>query len=707
MNTIPLSRSISDAFVRPFTKDGLRHLLFSLLFNILPFTFFISQGAAYSLASGEKRGPGAWAKLGLKMLAADILYAGPAILFYGVYAVLLRFFATFPLIIAVVLMAAMGFFAIRALLIMPVANCCIALGAPVRVAVSAKEMKSVISGSFWRYVLSWVISLAMLFVMGIVVNALSLVPLLIAGVVFSSLHGFITAGRYMNCCRQALGLPLPPKGYAASPGRGVRAAAFMLAFALLAGVMPVEARALAPKLYLADDIQPARPYDSAAGNSDVSGFYDHYQANAYARDTGLYGGNAEVAYNPQTGTWYLRDATADRKYSEMATNLLIHAADVSLDFVPVVGNVKNGIQAAYFGYKAITEDDPLKKQQYAVDATYKAVGLALGGVSRVVKAAKAGTGSLWLKTAIGAKNVKMSKHIVDATQKGLSYYDNVNNALKGVDIVGDGELSEYASPNGIVTVGKYFVENAIDDAFTPRPPSGEVENVYWQGDPTGSGIMPDDYNVGTSGGTAQLDGPANTSQPDGLEVYEYGPCEGAYAVNMPQIPGISYAIGDQPVKLYLYPDGTADFSCTLDITVKYEIPGAAATLSRSVTTIEQKAVTPDRVETDQYGQNPRTYYKFSRRIEMTVTNSYAGEGFTDGGGNINTTSVALFEVEFYKKLTDNLGKDTAVIGTITVKPLDPVSGAQAGNETLISFNASRMRRTVIGADGVPTYTYGP
>ena len=707
MNKIPLSRSISDAFARPFTKDGLRHLLFSLLFYVLPFTFFISQGAAYSLASGEKKGIGFWTKLGFKMLTADVLYAGPAILFYGIYAVLLRFFAAFPLIIAVALFAAMGFFAIRALLIMPAANCCIALGAPLRAAVSAKEMKSVISGSFRRYVLSFVISLALLFVMGLVINALSLVPMLIAGVVFSALHGFITAGLYMNCCRQALGLPLPPKGCAASPGRGVRAAAFMLAFAILAGVMPVEARAVVPNIYLAEDIQPARPYDSAAGNRDVPGFYDHYQANAYARDTGLYNGNAEVAYNKETGTWYLRDATADRKFSEMSSNLLIHAADVGLDFVPVVGNVKNGIQAAYFGYKAITEDDPLLKQQYAVDASYKALGLALGGVSKVVKSAKAGTGALWLKTAIGAKNVKTTKHIVDATQKGLSYYDNVNNALKGLDIVGEGEMSEYVSPNGIVTVGKYFIDSAIDDAFTPRPSSGEVENVYWQGDPTGSGIMPDDYSVGTSGGTTQLDGPANTSSPDGLEVYEYGPCEGAYAISMPQIPGISYMIGDQPVKLYLYPDGTADFSCTLDITVKYEVAGAAATLSRSVTTVEQKAITPDRVETDQYGQNPRTYYKFSRRMEMTVTNSYAGEGFTDGGGNINTTSVAIFEVEFYKKLTDNLGKDTAVIGTITVKPLDPVSGAPAGNETLISFNASRMRRTVIGADGVPTYTYGP
>ena len=141
---------IADAFVRPFSKGNLKRFLLGLLFLIVPFLFFIADGDAFLMAAGRGKKFGERVRMGLKILLVRLLYAGPVLLIYGIDILLCSYFSSMPLLVSILIVFLLCLFIIRFLILSPVAACCLALGAPMKIAASGREMKRTVSGSLGR-----------------------------------------------------------------------------------------------------------------------------------------------------------------------------------------------------------------------------------------------------------------------------------------------------------------------------------------------------------------------------------------------------------------------------------------------------------------------------------------------------------------------------------------------------------------------------
>ena len=471
MNASPLSRDLAQAFSRPFRSGG-KHMLLSLLFLLLPVTSFISRGAAYGFAAGRRDGPGGWAKLGLKILAAQLLLAAPAIFFYAVYKTFDALYEAMPLWFHLLMTAALLYTGVRTAVLSPVSACCLALGAPLRTAVNGKELKSIVGLGVARYLLAAVISLLMLFVVGAVGRGLHLIPAYLAGAVLMTLWNFFSAGLFMGACRFALGIAPPRDSGGYPPPRSVRAVAGVLALALLLFAAPTPAFAAPPR----DQPIPVNPAEGAAGNGEAGTTMESYaDAYRYFSERGAIRPGEDIGYDRSSKTYYVIPAETA---SEMRApgEAIIHTADVVSDFIPVLGNIKSGLQANYYYHQALKTDDPELKKQYSAVAGYKAAGLLLGGIGKGLKAGSAGAKALGY------------------VDKGSKYYDGVANFLTYIDIFRNTDLSSKIGPHRIAE----FVDDFEDVLFKPRM---EPKNILIDFDPSG---MPADYTVPVHDGTAQL-----------------------------------------------------------------------------------------------------------------------------------------------------------------------------------------------------------
>ena len=679
MNGAPLSRDLALAFGRPFRKDGLKALLLSLLFLLIPCTGFISRGAAYSVAAGRREGVGGWAKLGLKILVAQLLLAAPAIFFYALYMAFHARYETMPFWFHLLMTVALLASGVRAAVLSPISAGCLALGAPLRTAVRAKELKSIVSMSMGRYLIASAISLAMIFLVGAVGRVLHLIPAYLAGAVLMALWNFFSAGLYMGCCRYALGIDPPQDGGEYPPPRYGRAVAGVLIAALLLTALPVPVFA-APKGYDGDQPIPVNPAEGAAGNGPAlenkpSNYLEAYR---YFSERGQLGRGETIGYDGSDGTYYVvsaEDSAAMRAPGEA----IIHTADVVSDFIPVLGNVKSGLQANYYYHQALKTDDPELKKQYSAIAGYKAVGLALGGISKGFKAGSAGAKALGF---------------VDT---GSKIYDGISNFLTYIDILWNKDLSSKIGPHKIAE----FIDDLADIVFVSRP---EPQNVLIDFDPAG---MPSGYTVPVSDGTALLTPgvtpPPSLPMPTPMPSVEpvIGPIGAPVAtpqptvapvpvptLNLPdpigrysgtqQVPGSVQSMGAviqpaaNPVYVTVNADGTATFQTEISSTYSYS--GFGATMNGSSSgTIRQENI-------EGKSTSGGITYSFTKRVAINTTVSYAGEMYA-GGGDTQVTGEADYTVYFTLSFTGNGGVE--ITGSISSKPV-----AQGGEQPVVAANMS-------------------
>ena len=453
MNAVPFSRDLALAFSRPFGRGGWKAMLFSFVALLVPIAGYAAQGAAYSVAAGRRENVRGWLRLGLRILAADLLLAAPALLTYEVIQLSNAYFASMPLLVRTAMLLVMLLFIARLLVLMPAAACCLALGAPMRIAVSGSELKRVISGSMGRYLLSALFSLLMLFLVGVVTTPLPTVLRYLIGAALVTLYRCFSAGLFMGCCRHSLGLA-PPRDGTDGGGRGMRRAmAFLLALVLLAG-LPLRASAAYD-----DDVRPINPQDGSSGQGDARGYDARSYAEAYDAfsSQGLLGYGKFLEYDSWEGRYYVREdiehqKTLDKvnKVAGKVVDLTILTADVVTDFVPYVGQAENAIQTAYFGYKAMNTDDPAEKQRCTIMAGYKAANFCLGGFAYALKGGQAAAGGMVNSLVNSATTLERTVNRLDAINLGLVIFNESGNAVSAYDIVQETDYGKWVTPDGVL-----------------------------------------------------------------------------------------------------------------------------------------------------------------------------------------------------------------------------------------------------------------
>ena len=607
-------RDLGDAFVRPFAPANWLRTLLGLLFCYLPFTYFIALGDAYSMAAGTREGWGSRAKLGFKILIAELLLAAPVLLVYGVCFLLGAAFDSIPLAVSVALVILTAILAVRCLLLAPIAACCLALGAPLRVAVSGRELKSVLSGCFWGYLLACLLNLLLLFAFGILTDGASLLVVVLTGGAITALTQYLAAGFFMSCCRASLGLPRPARPTGAPRGRA--AVALLLTAALLLSALPTPVYAAQPHR-ISNVVTPP-------GSGGEKSEYTKALEELAKQD--LHGGSPIDLYDQQR--------TA--KNWSKAGWLTLHVVDVGLDFVPAVANLKNGCQAVYYGVKGYVSDNPEVKQQAYVDMTWKISGIVLGGIARGAKAAKAAGGLVIYKISVSAAQAEKAHKMISAVENGVKVYDGVNNLLKGSDIVTGREDGEVISPNGILTVGKYFVDKAFQDEFTPatKLPKGSGPSGAY------TIVVPSDGSLPTlpalPGDLDQTE-PLEESRPVRSDMV--GAYWGYAAVPTVAVPGVSYNLSQNDVYVAVNNDGTANFDYTMELSIAVSYYGTG---NRTKTTvrISEQGLTPETADDGRIAK-----YHFSKRIDTEAGVTYFGEGY-ESSGNVTVPYSATYTVDF-------------------------------------------------------------
>ncbi len=701
MNAAPLTQDLALAFRRPFRRDGWKALLLSLLFLLIPCTGFISRGAAYAVAAGRRDGVGGWAKLGLKILAAQVLLAAPAIFFFAVYKTFQALFETMPFWFHLLMTLALLWSGVRTAVLSPVSAGVLALGAPLRTAVSTRELKSIVSLSMGRYLISGAISLAMLFIVGTVGRGLHLIPAYLVGAVLMALWNFFSAGLFMGCCRFALGIAPPRDPGAYPPPRYGRVVAGVLVCALLLSLTPAPAFAV-PKVYDGDRPIPVNPAEAVgAGNTVGNSLQNYAEAYRYFSDRGWLKPGDDIEYDRDTKTYRVVSAETLREIRAPGEAIIL-TADIVIDFIPVLGNVKNGLQANYYYHQALATDDPELKKQYSAIAGYKVAGLMLGGVSKGLKAGSAGLKALGQSekfakyaeyTEKGIKILKSGEQSVEYVDKGTKVYDGTSNFLTYIDIFKGTDLSSKIGPHKIAE----FIDDFEDILFKPRP---EPQNVLIDFDPGG---MPSGYTVPVSDGTTQLT-PGGTDRPTltlptPMPTVEpvIGPIGAPPATPRPtdppipiptlslpdpfgrysgtqQVPNSITSMGavihpaPNPVYVTVNSDGTATFQT--EIGSSYSYSGFGATMNGS----SSGTIRKENIE----GQSTAggVTYSFTQRVTINTTVSYAGEMYAGGG----TSTEVAGQVDYTVYFTLSLSGDGAVItGAISSKPV-----AQGGEQPIVA-----------------------
>ena len=695
MNQESVWAGLGDAFTRPFSKGNPGRFFLGLLFLLVPFLFIIADGDAHLMAAGRGKSLSDRVRMGLKILLVRLIYAGPVLLIYGIQVLLTSYFETMPLMVPALLILLQCLFVMRFLILAPVAACCLALGAPMKIAANGKEMKRIVSGSMGRYLLYTLLSLVIIVPLAFFITKLPYIWQFIAAAPFAWIYTYVAAGLYMSCVRRSLDLPVPPRGNVSYPGAAaMRAAAFGMAFVMFVTSVPL--KAFAKGVDTGDTPQPVQPLESSGGYTYDRSFDSYRDAYEYAQEKGLLTQYNEIRkedngsysisskYGVEEGSY---DPLKAEHNIEQAKNALLFVADVGLDFVPVLGNVKNGIQAVYYGYKSFTADTEEERQAARVTAGYKVVGLALGGLGKAAALAKTGKGCLWLKTWLGASKLEKASKVLEYTSDGQDVYDGLVNVLTVTDVVSGREDSEAMSPNGLLTTFNYLW-NGSDGGFQLADPPRNMVYVYpGNGSPYTNFVIPDPDNTSISGDTPVLD-PAETLPPEGILIVpedllnKYNP-KGTYYCTITKanltnvtVPGLKYTLAPATVYVTIDDNLTAGFDVILDLTIAYDIAQAGIkTTMKSNVRLTQRWIQGEMSPTGEM-----VTYTFTDVRDVITESSYSGEGFTGGGGSVKVTNRTEYTVTFYLSGTSGSllsQPEWRIDGKISVKPVS-TEGAMAG-----------------------------
>ena len=412
MNNRSFFRDVADAYSLPFRKQGIKAFLFSFLFTLIPVTSFIGEGAAYSAAAGRRGGIGEWTKLGLKIIVIRILYAAPAVAVYGLYTLLatylfLGFGFQFILLFLLIL------FATRALVLIPVASCALAMGAPLKIAVNGKEMNSIITGSMGRYILTGIMCLLMLFVFDLPMQSeWQLFIQYVLAALFVVLYRFFKAGLFMGVMRHSLGID-PPAEYRKSNGDGIAKAVVAVGLSLVL-ICNSSLSILASGMDNADGYIRYDRWDEEPQPVPEPECNPIYRKEEIFR----YYNGARIPFG-DTGSPSI----------QTIRSVLGDICNVT----PGVSEIKNGFQAVGYYVLGATTDDEEQRLYYHANALYKTIAVFTGCM-----------------TSWGAKALQL----YDKTMSWLGFSD---------DVLGT-KTDEFMGPATIIVAGNKLVREALNKA---------------------------------------------------------------------------------------------------------------------------------------------------------------------------------------------------------------------------------------------------
>ncbi len=663
-------------------KKSIKAFLAAFVFTLIPLTAFIGVGAAYSNVADRKDGIGGWVKLGFKIIIVQLLYAAPAIAVYAFYSLLATYYYL-SYGIQLILLYVLILFSARALLLIPVASCALAMGAPIKVAVNGKEMNSIISGSFWRYIFSGIVCLLLIVVIDIpMLWEWSLLLQYVVASLLEVLYQFVSAGLFAKVVRRSLGIE-PPLGPNSGNGRTVAGAVVAVGMCIL--IFAQSSLSVIAYGRYDEDIKPVRPPGSEGSELFTEeNLYRYYHAPEI--DNGL----------PSAGTVY--DVAGD-----------------ICNVTPGISNVKNGIQAAgYYVLGAITNNEE-QRQYYHSNAVYKAVGIITGPMdSWGAKALQAYDSAMsWLGFSDDLAGTKTDEAFGPATiVQGVANLTNraleeASEAFRKADVAIT-NLVEYTYKETCKQVSltaegldeQYGISDAADWWLTvPQPLPGQSH--IWINDPDHPlETSVDDYWHTVSDGSlnlGELDDQPRLNLPGinsgGGPLHEFDPdsgkkrrddshlpkLDGSYSgqqitPTIPSIEGLTYDIVPNKVYIDIYDDNTASFSTVVETQFDYDLMGYAQESGSAVATVkcsDIQLIALDGSESDGYIPMFRGEFTVRATSYMDVTLSgiaYGNETYTS-----SAEQEADYSVVFILGYCD--GEPQIWGGEISCKPVGVSDGA--------------------------------
>ncbi|MBQ4384250.1 MAG: tripartite tricarboxylate transporter TctB family protein [Firmicutes bacterium] len=644
----------AGAFTRPFRKENRGATLQTLIFMLIPFAGFIGIGAAYTLQSGGRRSIGRYAKTGLKITLAHVLLAAPVLLIYAVQLLLSAYFSAYPFYISLIFLAAYVFFIVRLLVLMPIASCSVAYGMPLREAVNGRQLKSILGGCVFTYIFcSLIVGILVYFAGGFTNMHRGIIGYLLSAVL-GTVYYLFSAGLYMACCRRSMGINPPPSSGRPTAKRYRTAAAAMVLVLLVSAAAPA-ARALSPEELTGDPV-PVDPADGAAGQKPGYEAPRTYMEAYYrfAKD-GKLGPGTDIRRRDD-GTYYLgvyqTQAEVEAvQFVNKTAEVSVAIADIGLDFVPVIGEVKNTLQMGYYGYKYYTETDPQKKRTYGYNVLYKGIGLGFKGL---------GSAATWAKGADLANNKGVSTTLAYVMQQEW-FYKNLeafNTMFDGYDKLKTLiDLENLASgKENTLDLDKFF-----DDPTAATEEAGErlkdlitLQSFTKRDDPKST--IPDTVG-GQTGKSASTDpkkdesSAPSESQPEDSSVPESA-AESAAETSVPSDPdpfgsysgtssytvygniaGLKYTGTTGTVDVIINNDNTAHLITTVEFGTDYTIQGVGKVFSA----VSKTPVDVDGIPLVKNTIEKLTYQK-TVPVTSTYTVDYQGQGYVNGGGNASDTA---------------------------------------------------------------------
>lgn len=395
---------IKQAFSRPFKKENKKNLITAFILMLIPCLGFIAESMTFGYAASSQLGSAKKnVKNGMKILIVTFIHSLPAVFFYY----LLKFiYGWMPQMYEIVLVVLAGFtlyFTVRAVLLIPIAACSVILGAPVKIASDPKEMMAVLSGCIGKYILAMIFGVLLLLPFAIAQYLPGIVAYIFMAL-YAVVYYYITSSIVMGCVLTSLGAKVEYTKPAGS-GSGIgalnltRMTSFVLSLILIVStaVAPVSA---AGGLYGEEPIM-VHPGDGAAGNIESEDHSGETYKEAYERfaSSGVLNFGDSLEYDQESRKYYI--TSGHERDTETAVAMLkgggviaVEVADIALDFVPAVSNIKNAIQTVYYGAKAGMAKTEQERDEALSTAGFKAAGIALGCFGKLSKAASGLTGGI-------------------------------------------------------------------------------------------------------------------------------------------------------------------------------------------------------------------------------------------------------------------------------------------------------------------------
>lgn len=657
-----LWEDMKQAFIFPFSKDGLRSLLSVCVMLLIPFGWIAGQGLAWAACADrtQRRGISAYIKLGLRISAAGAILAAP-VLFLSMLLTAAKFiFLSTPLLFDTVIILLFALALARLVLLLPLATCALAFGMPLREAVHGKTLRLILSGCTGRLLLCGALMFPLVFLAG----AIGLLPgplAYILGAVYGGLLQMIASGLVASCFRRAFGMPpSPPSPLYRGGGFGRRAVAGMLAVLIAFGGQSVAYAS--PGGIRDEDIVPIQPQDGAAGTgeSDDPNLPQTYNE-AFRQYTemgvlGPYTGNA-LSYDPTMG-YTVKPSDG---YSQAANDAFVLAVDVITDYIPVVSQIKDTAQLLYYGNLYFDSSDQKTKDAALTSMMIKAGGLASFGAGKFIKHAKLANGSTKL-VYIASKYGDKGMQIADQVNKFTTSAETYGYIIEGLRINGtisDREAEALTSSSFInnVKVSAGAIEQMVNDG-TDRVRNSPYEGLNFRPAPFGPGYR-GPTEAEQSKAQAEIDHRKATlgSYSGKLTGYDYN----AYGMTGSlESTDVSVSVTEQAPSYF-----TASITTNLMANYKYELYGSALSGSSS---------TPVKATDIRLVRESDVRYSGSQSITVTttMTNNYAGEGYAAGGGSIDTQSSFNYTVYLALQYVD--GKPL-ISGYLLADTQQPEAGA--------------------------------